>query len=395
MRARRISCCSLRLLSAALYVCVFGYGSPALAQLELGAALRQLSADGTPTLPRALLRSPNGRIPVLAEYDLDLGVSELLVAGRYRPLWLTADELAPFVREHPEVKLHWAPPRHTLLDEADDWIGGSAFRNETGLDGAGVVVGIVDTGLDVTHADLRDAAGRSRVRYLLDFSRPPGDRQPELEAEYGCTEDTECAIYSNDDLDEVLANDIVGDEPKDTFGHGTHVASLAAGNGLSSKTPRYIGVAPGATIFGARVSRSGDGSIFDADIVQAVRFIFEQAERLHMPAVVNLSLGSDFGTHDGTSPLEQARPSTAYRDSPPALDHAARLVSKDSGGGSEQLPLTSRGRSTVNVAPAPTALFTRTLPTNASTVCRTTQSPTPMPLYCSDTARSYRSKMRA
>jgi subtilisin family serine protease len=303
---------SLALLGLAL----LGVGAPAHAQLELGAALEQLTASGGKGLPRALLRSPNGRVPVLAEYAPGLGVSELLVAGRYRPLWLTADELAPFVREHPEVKLHWAPPRHTLLDEADDWIGGSAFRDATGLDGTGVVVGIVDTGLDVTHADLRDAAGKSRIRYLLDFSRPPGDRQPELEAEYGCTEDTECAIYSNEDLDEVLGNNVVGDEPKDTFGHGTHVASLAAGNGLSSKTPRYIGVAPGATLFGARVSRSGDGTIFDADIVQAVRFMFEQAEQLHMPAVVNLSLGSDFGTHDGSSPLEQALASFVGPDFP-------------------------------------------------------------------------------
>jgi subtilisin family serine protease len=278
----------------------------ARAQLELGAALKQLAAGGGEALPRAMLRSPNGRVPVLAEYAPDLGVSELLVAGRFRPLWLAPDELASFVREQPQVKLHWAPPRHTLLDEADEWIGGSTFRNETGLDGAGVVIGIVDTGLDVSHADLREADGKSRVRYLLDFSRRPGDRQPELEAEYGCTEETECAVYSNEDLDELLGNDIVGDEPKDTFGHGTHVASLAAGNGFSSKKPRYIGVAPGATLFGARVSRSGDGSIFDADIVQAVRFVFEQAERLGMPAVVNLSLGSDFGTHDGTSPLEQA-----------------------------------------------------------------------------------------
>jgi len=53
------------------------------------------------------------------------------------------------------------------------------------------------------------------------------------------------------------------------------------------------------------VSRAGDGAIQDADIIQATRFVFEQAELLHLPAVVNLSLGSDFGTHDGSSALEQ------------------------------------------------------------------------------------------
>lgn len=293
-------------LAVALAGAAFVGAAPARAQLELGSALRSLGKSGQTTLPRAVLRTASGRVAVLAEYAPDSGVSELLVAGIYRPLWLRPGEVTSFIDEHPGVKLHWAPPRHTLLDEADDWIGGNPFRNETGLTGKGVAVGIVDTGIDVGHADLRDADGKSRVRYLIDFSRPPGDRQPELEAEYGCSEDTECAIYSNADLDALLDNGVTGDEPRDSFGHGTHVASLAAGNGFANKTPRYVGVAPEAAIFGARVSRSGGGSIFDADIIQATRFIFEQAEQLGMPAVVNLSLGSDFGTHDGTSPLEQA-----------------------------------------------------------------------------------------
>lgn len=293
-------------LCAALAVLVLLLPGAAEAQLELGAAWRSLAKSGATRLPRAFMATPNRRVAVLAEYGPDSGFAELLVGGRYRPLWLSESELADFSHAQPGVKLHWAPPRHVLLDVADDWIGGSAFREQLGFTGKGVVVGIVDTGVDVSHGDLRAADGKSRVRYLIDFSRPPAERQPELEAEYGCTDESECAIFSNQDLDELLDNDISGDEPRDAFGHGTHVTSLAAGNGLSSETPRYIGVAPEAEIFGARVSRAGGGAIFDADIILATRFIFEQAERLHMPAVVNLSLGSDFGTHDGTSALEQA-----------------------------------------------------------------------------------------
>lgn len=291
---------------AALGIALFLVSAQAQAQLELGRALRSLRESSTQALPRALGERRSARIPVLAEYPVDCGFSELLVGGRYRPLWLTAEELGPFVEEHPEVKLHWAPPRHVLAEQAGMWIRGAEFRNETGLTGKGVAIGIVDTGLDVAHRDLRDADGRSRVRYLIDFSRSASGRQSDLEEEYGCSSDTDCAIYSNLDLDELLTNGVTGDEPTDTLGHGTHVASLAAGNGLSSKTPRYLGAAPEATLIGARVSRASDGAIRDADIISATRFIFEQAERLGMPAVVNLSLGSDFGAHDGTSPLEQA-----------------------------------------------------------------------------------------
>lgn len=278
---------------------------PAAAQLELGAAWRHLTERGIDKLPSALFQTPSQKLPLLVEYPANSGVSELLVGGRYRPLWLAPDELGTFTSDHPELKLHWAPPRYVQMDEAAKWIHSPEFRNTTGLTGKGVVVGIVDTGLDVTHGDLRDEDGKSRVRYLFDFSRPAGGRQPELEEEYGCTGDSDCAIFSGDDLDALMNNGVTGDEPRDIFGHGTHVASLAAGNGLSTKDARYVGVAPGALIFGARVSRAGDGAIQDPDIIQATRFIFEQAERLHLPAVVNLSLGSDFGTHDGTSALEQ------------------------------------------------------------------------------------------
>ncbi len=277
----------------------------AAGQLELGAALRGLERSGTPGVPRALV-DRNQRVSVLAEYEAGSGLADLLVGGRFRPLSLNRSEVASFAHDNPQVKLFWAPPRYPLLDDADDWIGGTTFREATGMTGKGVVIGIIDTGIDVGHADLRDAEGKTRVRYLIDFSRPPADRQPALEAEYGCSEETECAVFSAEDLDELLNNGVVGDEPKDTLGHGTHVASLAAGNGLSGRTARYVGIAPEATLIGARVSRAGDGAIYDADIVQAARFIFEQAERLELPAVVNLSLGSDFGTHDGTSPLEQA-----------------------------------------------------------------------------------------
>jgi len=280
--------------------------APAAAQVELGSALRGLERGGASQLPRALLEGAHGRVAVLAEYPADSGVSELLVGGRYRPVWMTPPELTSFIADHPDVKLHWAPPRHPLLDQAQRWTGASELRNQTGLTGRGVVVGIIDTGLDVSHGDLRTADDKSRVRLLLDFSRPPSDRQRELEEEYGCTGDAECAIFSNDDLDELTGNGVTGDEPTDGFGHGTHVASLAAGNGLSEKVPRYVGIAPAATIIGARVSRGGNGVIRDADIILATRFVFEQAERWGMPAVVNLSLGSDFGTHDGGSALEQA-----------------------------------------------------------------------------------------
>ena len=86
---------------------------------------------------------------------------------------------------------------------------------------------------------------------------------------------------------------------------GTHVASLAAGNGFSNNPPRYIGMAPEATLVVVRATRDDQGLIEDADILLATQFVFTVAEQLGMPAVVNLSLGGDFGAHDGTSMIER------------------------------------------------------------------------------------------
>jgi subtilisin family serine protease len=145
---------SLTLLQlAASCLAVVGVALNAQGQVELGQLLKSLDREGVRGLPRALQRSPTGRVPVLAEYATDSGVAELLVGGRYRPMWLTPDQLKAFASDHPTTKLHWAPPRHPLLDRADRWTGASAFRNTTGLTGQGVLVGIVDTGVDVAHAD--------------------------------------------------------------------------------------------------------------------------------------------------------------------------------------------------------------------------------------------------
>jgi len=175
-------------------------------------------------------------------------------------------------------------------------------RKETATSGQGVVVGIVDTGVDLAHADLQTADHKTRVAWLLDVSRSPEGLHADLESAYGCDgADTACAVFAASDLDALLANN--GNPPTDDFGHGTHVASLAAGNGLSSMVPRYIGMAPEATYVVARVAQA-NGNIEDADVLRAVKFVFDRAADLGMPAVVNLSLGSDFGGHDGSSALE-------------------------------------------------------------------------------------------
>lgn len=255
------------------------------------------------SLPRSFSRGRAGGVPLIVHAPGGVTAPELVSIGDFAVGELPVARLLQLSAAHPSWKFDWAPPRHVLLDRIEGWVHAASVREQTQTSGKGVVVGIVDTGVELSHRDLRTDAGKTRVAWLLDVSRSPQHLHDQLEAAYGCDLEPGCAVYAAADLDALGSNGIAGDEPTDPFGHGTHVASLAAGNGLSSPTPRYIGVAPEATYVVARVALD-NGTIQDSDVLKAVKFVFDRAEALGMPAVVNLSLGSDFGAHDGSSALE-------------------------------------------------------------------------------------------
>ena len=284
------------------------------AEVDVGRLVTQLGTNAPPLAAvnvwhHALSRRDDGKMrlfvtgPTLGNAK-QLGLTELR-AGLYA--WTaTAATVRDFLRDNPEQRVLWAPPKKTLLDHAAVAVHANVAHTSYGLSGQGVIVGIIDTGVDVKHPDLRREDGTSRVAWLLDMSKTKIGRHPDIEDQFDCgNTDAPCAVYSGTDIDELIGNDISGDEPRDTFGHGTHVASLAAGNGLSNNPPRYVGMAPRATYVVVRATRDGEGLAQDPDLVLAAQFIFAMADKLGMPAVINLSLGGDFGAHDGTSYLER------------------------------------------------------------------------------------------
>lgn len=268
--------------------------------------VRHLDAPGMKSLRAHALGDPEGRVPLVVRVpdgDDPRAHGLLPIAPGLGALHLAPADVAGFVSAHPTLRVTAAPPRRTFLDySGSNWTNAVSFRKTTGLDGRGVVVGILDTGVDVQHPDFRDANGKTRIAWLLRREAPLG-RHPELEARFGCTDHAQspCAIYAAADLDELIQ---AGAAPGDEGGHGSHVAGIAAGNGGTSVTekPRYVGVAPAATLVVAAPSSEG---FSDPDILNAARFIFDRADALGLPAVVNASLGSSFGPHDGTSELER------------------------------------------------------------------------------------------
>jgi subtilisin family serine protease len=180
--------------------------------------------------------------------------------------------------------------------------------------GQGVVIGIVDYGLDFALADFRDPSdGSTRVAFLWDQELKPRGRE-QSPAKYGYGVE-----YTRAQIDAELRADegrvVVRHEPLnpdlDIPGHGTHVAGIAAGNGSSTGT--HMGVAPGATLVFVNLHRhsildhvnSERGSLANSvNLAHAIAYCFEKADELQQPCVVNLSMGFNGGGHDGNMAVE-------------------------------------------------------------------------------------------
>ncbi|MEI7982025.1 MAG: S8 family serine peptidase [Bacteroidota bacterium] len=150
--------------------------------------------------------------------------------------------------------------------------------------GDSVIVGIVDDGFDYTHPTFYDTTGaKLRILRAWEQSNTAGPRPDGFS--YG--------------------TEIVGTQPlldKKSSGegnHGTHVAGIAGGSGYLTPGAQYRGVAPDANLIFVEYN---DGATAIGD---GINYVFKQAEALGRPAVVNLSLGTHIGPHDGTSALDQ------------------------------------------------------------------------------------------
>jgi subtilisin family serine protease len=166
-----------------------------------------------------------------------------------------------------------------------------------GATGAGAIVGIYDTGVDVRHEDFIDPQGRTRVLGVWDQTKPGKPPQGFNLGWYCTPAEVQQAIDSNGTL---------GCPQRDEVGHGTHVAGTAVGDGsgggIGVMQYHYAGVAPAA---GLLVVNGGPGIFFENSIIDGLRWLEQEGRRLGRPVVANLSLGGQFGSHDGSRLYER------------------------------------------------------------------------------------------
>ncbi|HEU4725894.1 MAG TPA: S8 family serine peptidase [Candidatus Eisenbacteria bacterium] len=258
------------------------------------AAATPASALDLPAVERYLVR---GRI------DTAAARARGLIAGASAGGWTTiriSPGRADALRSLPGVTaIARAPSCRLLLDAvaADTRLALVRSVGPNGVNGpsgTGVLIGVIDTGIDLGHADFRRADGGTRVLALWDQTTASGSPPPGYA--YG-------SEWTASQIDAGMALST------DEEGHGTHVAGIAAGNGRGGAAGldagRYVGIAPEAALCIVKADFTGPGGASAADILDAVDYIFAKAASLSMPAVVNLSFGSHEGPHDGTLPFDE------------------------------------------------------------------------------------------
>ena len=169
------------------------------------------------------------------------------------------------------------------------------------LYGTGVLVAIIDSGIDYANLDFRNADGTTRIYALWDQTIP--GNPPE-----GYVQGTE---YTEEKINEALQQENRTERMKivpseDRSGHGTAVAGIAAGNGRGSKGARYQGVASESGILVVKLGTPREeGFPRTTELMQAIDYVVKKAQRAGRPVAINISFGNTYGSHTGTSLLER------------------------------------------------------------------------------------------
>ena len=218
-----------------------------------------------------------------------IGVQPIAAYDRFFTAKVSAEQLISLSNLPSTVYIEAPKMRYPKLDKSlvemkvDKLHAGQV--NSTVYKGSGVIVGVIDSGIDWKHHDFRmdNDTTKSRILFLNDLTTGKEFTRDQI----------------NNELDGTPAG-IVDEE--DFSGHGTHVASTAAGDG-SASGGTYKGVAPEADLI---IVKAGDEGFSTSNIINGITYIRQKAVSLGKPFVINMSLGGHDGAHDGTSAEEVA-----------------------------------------------------------------------------------------
>jgi subtilisin family serine protease len=247
--------------------------NPYLKLLERTQRLRRAFEQMSPLIP-ALVQTGDPR--ATAQAVRDSGGHAGRPVGSVLPVRASLETLNALAQRDEVMRVEATPPKRPVLDISRPDVKADLVEAGTDLpfpfDGRGVIAAMVDTGIDFEHPSF---GKRTRVVKIWDQAFASGEPPPGQDTGALC------------DREDILRG-MAGCDSIDIIGHGTHVAATMAGSG-----DKYRGMAPQANIMAV-------ASIDFVLLVESCRWLFDQAQALGQPMVINLSLGGHYGPHDGT-----------------------------------------------------------------------------------------------
>lgn len=158
------------------------------------------------------------------------------------------------------------------------------------LSGKGVLIAVIDSGIDYENAVFRNLDGTTRIKYLWD--QTVEGNPPE-----GYASGTQ---YTEDEINQALTSE-ARLTTRDVSGHGTAVTGIAAGN-----SPDYRGVAYESELLIVKMGiQREDGFPRTTELMQGIDYVVKKAVELGKPLAINISFGNTYGSHDGSGLLER------------------------------------------------------------------------------------------
>lgn len=229
--------------------------------------------------------------------ELNISIEEML--GGYAVVRIP-QFLISYLSEYPEID-YIEKPKALIINDMNGVSSSCVSRvrlPDYGLTGRGTVVACLDSGVDIYHPDFQNDDNTTRIERLWDQTTPGNPPAGFYTGSEYTSEDINAAIANSNDGREIVPE-------YDTTGHGTAVLGIMAGNGKASDGIN-AGMAPEAGIVAVKLGNTDDrGFPRTTQLMLAVDYSIRYALSVGKPIAINISLGNNYGAHNGESIIER------------------------------------------------------------------------------------------
>lgn len=246
-------------------------------------------------------------LPVTAE-EL---IAEELIAGY--GLLTVPEDLVDTVSRLPQIEYVEKPKRlfFSMADGKEVSCVLPVTKRQPFLSGKGILLAVIDSGIDYTNRNFRNADGSTRILFLWDQTVSPDEEKgffPPEGFQTGTEFSREQINAALREADPLRQYELV--PSRDSSGHGTAVAGIAAGAAANvtggTAGNGYEGVAPESELLIVKLGAPRENSFpRTTEMMRAVTYVVRKAQSLNRPVAINLSFGNTYGAHDGSSLLER------------------------------------------------------------------------------------------